>query len=183
MFDGADLSAAYGTSLSSDAHGMDTGGNSFLMAAGSNGMNGMNGGHNVQLPPPPQSTATEDIVLPPPAAGAASHATPPEVAYYPPNAMYARGGGGNGNGAGAGGYRGVGGDSMWDKLSSKKYDVLKLVVLSLVILLAMSSDRVVNFYLMKYINGGIFTTVQEFLVRLSYPLVVLVILWLIKASA
>ena len=146
------------------------GGNSFLMASPQNAS-----GHNVQLPPPPQSTATEDIVLPPPAPGAASHAMPPEVAYYPPNAMYARGG----NTA----PRGGNGDSMWDKLSSKKYDVLKLVVLSLVILLAMSSDRVVNFYLMKYINGGIFTTVQEFLVRLSYPLVVLVILWLIKASA
>jgi len=175
MFDGADLNAAYGTSLSSDAHG-DAGGNGFLMASGSNGMNG--GQHMVQLPPPPQSSATEEIVLPPPAPGATSHATPPEVAYYPPNAMYARGG--TSAVAARGGY---GGDSMWDKLSSKKYDVLKLVVLSLVILLAMSSDRVVNFYLTKYINGGIFTTVQEFLVRLSYPLVVLVILWLIKASA
>jgi len=179
MFDGADLSAAYGTSLSSDAHASNNydgsgngNGNSFLMA--SSGSAGMNGGHVVQLPPPPQSSATEDIVLPPPAPGATSHAMPPEVSYYPPTAMYARGG-----------TPAVsrGGDSMWDKLSSKKYDVLKLVVLSLVILLAMSSDRVVNFYLTKYINGGIFTTIQEFLVRLSYPLVVLVILWLIKASA
>lgn len=183
MFDGADLNSAYGTSLSSDAHhgmGMESGGggsggNGFLMASGSSGMNG--GGHVVQLPPPPQSSATEEIVLPPPAPGATSHAMPPDVSYYPPNAMYARGGRGmNGGSAGNG-------DSMWDKLSSKKYDVLKLVVLSLVILLAMSSDRVVNFYLTKYINGGIFTTVQEFLVRLSYPLVVLVILWIIKASA
>lgn len=73
------------------------------------------------------------------------------------------------------------GDSMWDKLSSKKYDVFKLVLLSLVILLAMSSDRVVHFYLAKYISGGIFTAVQEFLIRLSYPLAILVLLWLMKA--
>lgn len=167
MFDGADLNAAYGTSLSP----MDSGseGNQFLLAAPSNGLG--------QLPPPPQSSVTHEPPVTAPAA--TSHAMPPEVPYTPPSAMYVHHPAPQRNGYTAGGN----GDSMWDKLSSKKYDVLKLVILSLVILLAMSSDRVVNFYLMKYINGGIFTTVQEFLVRLSYPLGVLVILWVIKASS
>lgn len=167
MFDGTDLNAAYGTSLSADVHGASSGG--FLQAPAPPAVSSM----NVQLPPPPQSSTTEPFVLPPAVAPASmSHATPPDAPYYPPNAMYAKGGNPT--------Y--PVGDSMWDKLSSKKYDVMKLVLLSLVILLAMSSDRVVNFYLSKYISGGIFTTIQEFLIRLSYPLVILVLLWMLKAS-
>lgn len=175
MFDGTDLSAAYGTSLSADVNGASSAG--FLQAQPAQmNMNAMNG-MSSQLPPPPQSSATEQYVLPPPpppvSQGSMSHATPPDAPYYPPNAMYAKGG--------TASYA-ISGDSMWDKLSSKKYDVMKLVLLSLVILLAMSSDRVVNFYLNKYISGGIFTTIQEFLIRLSYPLVILVLLWMLKAS-
>lgn len=170
MFDGTDLSAAYGTSLSADIHGASSGG--FLQAPAAPAAPAA----NFQLPPPPQTSTTEPYV-PPPAVSPASmsHATPPDAPYYPPNAMYAKGGSHPT-------YPGMGGDSMWDKLSSKKYDVLKLVLLSLVILLAMSSDRVIHFYLGKYISGGIFTAMQEFLIRLSYPLVILVLLWILKAN-
>jgi hypothetical protein len=175
MFDGTDLSMAYGTSLaggsgnfgnalggaSHNDHGAESQG--FLLAGN---------GANVQLPPPPQNTSTDSIVMPPETAST-SHAMPPEVPYYPPQAMYNKGGS----------YTRPQTDSMWDKMGNRKYDVLKLVVLSLVILLAMSSDRVVNYYLSKYLTGGLFTTTQEFFVRLSYPLLVLLLLWWIKAMS
>jgi hypothetical protein len=181
MFDGTDLNAAYGTSLSDLGGGGGAGGAGGFLQAGPS----PSPMAQVQMPPPAAQGPTEQILLPPPsvssgpAPGAMSHATPPEVPYYPPNAMYSTQGGPKYKyGSGSGGD----GDSMWDKLSSKKYDVLKLVLLSLVILLAMSSDRVIQHYLGAYISGGLFTTVQEFLVRLSYPLVVLLVLWIVKAS-
>jgi hypothetical protein len=164
MFDGTDLSMAYGSSLGGDSMmgGMGGGGGSFLATPVQ---------HTVQMPPPPQNTVTEQIM--PSTPSTASHAMPPEVPYTPPTAMYT-----HQNKA-----MSSGGDNIWDKLSSKKYDVLKLVMLSLVILLAMSSDRIVNFYLSKYISGGLLSNMQEFLVRLSYPLVILLLLWMIKAMA
>jgi hypothetical protein len=130
-------------------------------------------GANVQMPPPPQNTSTDSIVLPPPAEAATSHAIPPDTPYYPPQAMYAKGGS----------PMRAQSDSMWDKMGSRKYDVLKLVVLSLVILLAMSSDRVVNYYLSKYLTAGLFTTTQVFFVRQRFPLFVLLLLWWIKAMS
>lgn len=164
MFDGTDLSMAYGSSLGGDSMmmGGGNGGGSFLATPVQ---------HTVQMPPPPQNTVTEQIM--PSVPSTASHAMPPEVPYTPPVAMYAQ----------QGKSMSHSGDNIWDKLSSKKYDVLKLVMLSLVILLAMSSDRIVNFYLSKYISGGLLSSMQEFLVRLSYPLVILLLLWMIKAMS
>lgn len=173
MFDGTDLSMAYGT-------GGGFGGD--MMGSGMGGMGGGNAflsappptpTHQIQMPPPPQNTITEQVM--PSAPAEASHAMPPEVPYSPPVAMYSQ----QSKSASHAGS----GDNIWDKLSSKKYDVLKLMILSLVILLAMSSDRVVNFYLTRYISGGMLSTMQEFLVRVSYPLVILLLLWMIKAMS
>jgi len=179
MFDGTDLSMAYGSSLGGGDDSMYGGG----MGTSMQGMNGNGGGsgaflatpvqHNVQMPPPPQNSITEQVM--PATPQTASHAMPPEVPYTPPTAMYQQGGSKKSSS--------WNGDSIWDKLSSKKYDVLKLILLSLVILLAMSSDRIVNFYLSRYISGGLLSTTQEFFVRLSYPLVILLLLWMIKAMA
>jgi|APGre2960657423_1045063.scaffolds.fasta_scaffold00135_5 hypothetical protein len=167
MFDGTDLHMAYGNAYSQDSMG---GGNG-------NGNGGMYNGatplqHNIQLPPPPQSSMTEQIVLPPPSPAATSHAQPPDVMYDPPVAMYAQ------NKAYV-----TEKDTIWDKLSSKKMDVLKLVTLSLVILFAMSTDRAANFYLSKYISSAYLSSFQEVAVRLSYPVIVLLIMWIIKAMA
>jgi hypothetical protein len=161
MFDGTDLSMAYGSSMGGDS----------MMGGGNGGFLATPVQHNVQMPPPPQNTITEQVM--PSVPSSASHAMPPEVPYTPPVAMYTQ----------QGKAVSSSGDNIWDKLSSKKYDVLKLIVLSLVILLAMSSDRIVNFYLGRYISGGLLSSTQEFLVRLSYPLVILLLLWMIKAMA
>lgn len=149
MFDGTDLSSAYGSPL------LDP------MA------------NNVQLPPPAMQMAADPTPSAPQTApGATSHATPPNVAYNPPAQMYAT----EPTVANSAFH-----ESFWDKLANKKWDVIKLVILSLVVLLAMSIDRVGNFYLLKYINASLLSSSQEFLVRLSYPIIVLLSMWIIKA--
>jgi len=169
MFDGTDLSSAYGSSL------LESPG-SFLAPPA------VQMSTDAPVPPlppsqapqtPPMSTSTAALGAAPGAPGATSHAMPPSVAYQPPNAMYAT----EIDVAKSRSFQ----DSFWDKLASKKWDVIKLVLLSLVVLLAMSVDRMSNFYLAKYINGTMLTPMQEFLVRLSYPVIVLLILWIIKA--
>jgi hypothetical protein len=160
MFDGTDLSSAYGSSLLEPQ----------------------------SMPTPPSVQMSSDPVPPIPpshapqqaqqaqliAPGAASHATPPAVSYNPPAVMYA-------TEPEMRSHRFQ--ESFWDKLASKKWDVVKLVILSLVVLLAMSVDRVGNFYLLKYVDSSLLSPTQEFLVRLSYPVIVLLLLWIIKAMS
>lgn len=73
------------------------------------------------------------------------------------------------------------GPSYWDRLAGKRGEVAKMIVLSLVVLLAISLDRMSSHYLTGYIGAAFLTTSQEFLVRLSYPLIVLLCLWMLKA--
>lgn len=108
----------------------------------------------------------------------ASHAQAPEVAYNPPPAMYAQQ------------SHQVepqvvlaGEPSFWERLSDKKNDVLKLVSLSLVVLLAIAADRMASHYLSGYISKSFLTDMQEMLVRLAYPVGVILVLWILKASA
>lgn len=150
MFDGTDLSVAYGTSY-------DTMGPSMI-------------------PPPvagpvPQMPPAEPMQT---NKATASHAMPPEVAYQPPAAMYAPQG------------PAVGippTESIWERLGSKKWEVVKFVVLALVILLGISMDRVVTHYMTSFISTAFLTDVQEFLIRIGYPVTVILVLWLIKAIA
>lgn len=112
---------------------------------------------------------------PPPmvAPAAQSHAAPPEVHYEPPAAMYAPAGP-----VGVPMYS----VSFWDRMASKKWDVVKTVVLSLIVLLAIALDGVAMHYLGKYVSESILTSMQELLVRISYPAVVVLAIWVIKAS-
>lgn len=154
MFDGTDLSAAYGY----DAAPMAT---------------------PVQHIPPPGLMANP----PPPPASAleapkstAPHVMPPEVSYAPPPQMYAH------QSARAGPAGDEAGDGFFDRLARKKWEVLKLVVFSLIILLALSVDHVAMHYLSGYIGASFLTATQELLVRLSYPVAIVLIMWIIKAS-
>ena len=52
---------------------------------------------------------------------------------------------------------------------------------SLAILLAISLDRVGTFYITKYITENVLTETQELLLRLSYPVIIFLILWFLKA--
>jgi hypothetical protein len=72
-------------------------------------------------------------------------------------------------------------DSFLDRLSAHRYDVLKVAMFAFVILLAISLDRFFNHYLSQYISQAILTTTQEVLVRVSYPVAVLLVIWFVKA--
>jgi hypothetical protein len=101
-----------------------------------------------------------------------SHAQPPDVVYAPPQAMYAQ------QGAAP-----LQQESFWDRLGQKKWEVMKLFVFALVVLLGIAMDRVANHYLTTYIGSAFLTNMQELLVRLSYPLIIILVLWTIKALA
>ena len=132
------------------------------------------------MPPPApamQSMGDQPRQAPqPPAPAAASHAMPPDVAYNPPQAMYAQG-------AAASGPMYAYGPSYWDRLASKRAEVFKLIAFSLVFLLGLSLHHMAKSYLKSYINDAFLTPIQEALVRLSYPVIVILVLWLLKTSA
>jgi hypothetical protein len=71
--------------------------------------------------------------------------------------------------------------SFWDKLALRKGDVFKLVVFALIILLAISMDRLVYYYLKNYIDENILTWSNEFIIRLSYPILIILLIWISKA--
>jgi hypothetical protein len=71
--------------------------------------------------------------------------------------------------------------SFWDKMSMKRGDIIKLIVFALIIVLGISIDRITTHYLTKYISDNILTDFQEFMLRLSYPVVVILVLWIIKS--
>lgn len=71
--------------------------------------------------------------------------------------------------------------SFWDRMIISRNDVMKLAAFSLVILLGISFDKILSYYLNKYLSDNIFTTIQEFIVRLAYPIAVFLVLWIIKS--
>lgn len=71
--------------------------------------------------------------------------------------------------------------TFWDKMSMKRGDVIKLAIFSLVIVLGIAIDRIGTHYINKYLSDNILTNFQEFMIRLSYPIVVFLILWIIKS--
>lgn len=71
--------------------------------------------------------------------------------------------------------------SFSDRMSMKRSEVMKLAMFSLVIVLAISLERLGTHYLSKYLSDNLFTDFQEFMLRLSYPIVVFIILWIIKS--
>lgn len=71
--------------------------------------------------------------------------------------------------------------SFWDRMIMSRSDVIKLTAFSLVILLAISLDKIINNYLTKYLSENIFTNIQEFIIRLVYPIAVFLFLWIIKS--
>jgi len=68
-----------------------------------------------------------------------------------------------------------------DKMNLKKSEVIKLALFSLVIVLGISIDRMLTYYVSKYINDNVLTDFQELLLRLSYPITIFLLLWIFKA--
>jgi hypothetical protein len=144
MFEGTDLSAAYGSMYDAPA----------------------------AMPPPPPIVQKAEA---PKAPAIVSHAQAPDVSYAPPPAMFAQ--------QSAAAAPALPQDSFWDRLGAKKWEVMKLFVFALVVLLGIAMDRVANHYLTTYIGAAFLTSTQELLVRLSYPLIIILVLWTIKALA
>jgi hypothetical protein len=71
--------------------------------------------------------------------------------------------------------------TFWDKMSMKRSEVIKLGVFSLVIVLAIAIDRISTHYITRYLSDNILTNFQEFMLRLAYPVVVFLFLWIVKA--
>lgn len=158
MFEGTDLSMAFG--------GITSGGGGMFDTPTPLGM--------VQTPSGPKALPTQPPPAPMPELtipkSTASHALPPETSYDPPEAMY-----------GQQPKAKVPPNSFWDRMNYKRFEVAKLVVFSLVILLAISLDRFTTHYLTQYFGQSFLTETQELLLRLAYPVVIILIIWLIKA--
>ena len=72
-------------------------------------------------------------------------------------------------------------NTFWNRFINKKYEVFKLFLFSLVIVLAIGTDKVFVHYLNKYINENILTNLQELIVRIAYPILIILVLWIFKA--
>ena len=68
-----------------------------------------------------------------------------------------------------------------DRMNLKKSEVIKLALFSLVIVLGIAIDRMLTYYVSKYINDNVLTDFQELLLRLSYPITIFLLLWIFKA--
>ena len=71
--------------------------------------------------------------------------------------------------------------NFMDRMNMKKSEVIKLALFSLVIVLGISIDRMITFYISKYIGDNVLTDFQELLLRISYPIGIFLLLWIFKA--
>jgi pentapeptide MXKDX repeat protein len=71
--------------------------------------------------------------------------------------------------------------SVVDKYSRSKKDVYKLFVMALLVLLALSMNDTIKYYLGKYIMNNDLTNNNELYLRVSIPLSVLLLIWTLKA--
>lgn len=71
--------------------------------------------------------------------------------------------------------------SFWDRMVMSKREVLKLFILSIVVILGISLEKIGFHYISLYLNSTDLSTFQEFLVRISFPLLVFLLLWIIKS--
>jgi len=68
-----------------------------------------------------------------------------------------------------------------DKLWGKKRDVMKLVMFTLVFMLALSLHWVTKHYMKDYLDTNAFTPNKEFFFRMLYPCAILFIVWNMRA--
>lgn len=69
----------------------------------------------------------------------------------------------------------------FEKLGSKRKDVLRVIQLSLVIVLALSLHFVIDHYLKTYIKNNDLSFERELILRILYPVAVVFIIWNMKA--
>jgi multidrug efflux pump subunit AcrA (membrane-fusion protein) len=71
--------------------------------------------------------------------------------------------------------------SFWDRMALSRNDVFKLVLLAFVIVLGISIERIANHYITLYLSDNLLSSIQEFIVRVSYPIMIFIFLWIIKS--
>lgn len=71
-------------------------------------------------------------------------------------------------------------ESLIDRYASKKKDVFKLINISFSVLLAMSVHFVVGDIVRTYLRNNDFTYNKETMIKVAYPLAVLLIMWSFK---
>jgi len=71
--------------------------------------------------------------------------------------------------------------SFWDRMTLSLPDVFKLVLLAFVIVLGISIERIGTHYITQYLSDNILSSIQEFIVRISYPIMIFIFLWIIKS--
>lgn len=71
--------------------------------------------------------------------------------------------------------------SFWDRMIMSKREVIKLFILSIVIILGISLEKIGCHYINNYLSSNDLTFLQELLVRFSFPIVIFIILWIIKS--
>jgi hypothetical protein len=190
MFDGTDLSLAYGSSYDNSMSG-GMGGGMGGMGGGMGGMGGLGGmGGGSSMTNPQQSmmhnpvpVSSEQVNVP---KSTASHQVVPDVPYVVPDTIYTKqnsGGNYNNSKFSSSHHQMNYNESFWDRLANKKWEVFKLFIMALIIMLGLSLHGVVNYYLDKYIGSSFLTEMQEVAIRLSYPVAIILFIWIVKASA
>lgn len=71
--------------------------------------------------------------------------------------------------------------SFWDRMVLSRGDVMKLFILSLVVVIGISIEKLGCHYMSNYITSNDLSNLQEFLVRLSLPVFVILLVWIIKS--
>lgn len=71
--------------------------------------------------------------------------------------------------------------SFWDRMVMSRNDVFKLVLLAFVIVLGISIEKLGYHYITQYLTDNLLSPLQEFLVRISFPILIFLLLWIIKS--
>jgi hypothetical protein len=71
--------------------------------------------------------------------------------------------------------------SFWDRMMLSRNDVFKLMLLAFVVVLGISIEKLGSHYMNTYLSDNILSPLQEFIIRLSYPLLIFIFLWIIKS--
>jgi hypothetical protein len=71
--------------------------------------------------------------------------------------------------------------SFWDRMTMSRPDVFKLILLSFVVVLGISIEKFASHYINSYLSDNILSPIQELLIRLSYPILIFLFIWIIKS--
>jgi len=127
-------------------------------------------------PQPQQNQLPQIPTTPPPQAPRVmqSMQQPNEVQYQPPEQMYMQA-------PSPAKQPQVYEDGFLARVTSRRFEVLKVVMFALIILFAISMDRLFTHYIFQYVSESVLTKAQELLIRAAYPIGILLVIWFVKA--